>query len=993
MALPNTLVRRLADALDRRGTTPFLFLYDQDGRHRAISYAEVIGRAAAWARRYQALGLPDRSRVVVILEHSLDVYAAFTGALLANLVPSMFAHPSPKQSAHDYVRTLRTLMAGAAPSALVTAPALAERLPALLRDVSPAPALVSPEDVGVDDVDTRMATAEAFASSAASRPEDVAFIQYSSGTTGLKKAVAITHQALLWQIDHYAEAISLSQDDVIASWLPLYHDMGLICCAMLPLVTATPVAALSPFDWVRRPALLLDAVTAHRATLCWLPNFAYNFLAKNVRDEDLARVDLRSLRGLVNCSEPIMAGSHDLFTARFVPHGLRPEALATSYAMAENTFAVTSGGFDAPLVQDIVDARALAAGRAMSVAASHPDAKTLISSGSALPETEARILSDTGVALPDRQIGEISIASPALFGGYEGEPAPAIIGDRFRTGDLGYLADGQLYVTGRKKDLIIVGGKNLFPQDIEAAMQDVAGTIPGRVVAFGVTNETTGSERVVVIAETHETEPGRRTALAAAIRQRVAQGADVAVDDVCLVEHMWLRKSSSGKLARGANRDRYLQLVVARDIHATATTAATPTLAKTAAEPGNLRFAVPVLNIVRRLLGAKVPDGFGPDDPLITSGLIDSLGLATLVLELETTFDLRIPGTSLDVSHFRNVWAITHLLERLASGETRRERIQEANGVQQIDDRDKACARFLEVDRPVDLLLLGSSRARHLSPHVARRHGWRAFNFWLANARAEDWYVAARFVLDHSAAPPRAIVLPLDVEGFSNTADISVRLAYSRHLTPYLRTTDGWNLPGLATPESTPGDHRFASIRNQFKIGQGDPWMMTAWDGAHTDRYVGDTRGDDHRPALTLADPLDRHELYTLRMQGFTALDPRRLRYFDELLRICFDRHIRVIAGLSPLHPALDAFLSETTTYAARLAELIARLDTIRHPLFTFHDTRVPSRFGGSDQDFQDAAHCGPANADRLLDFLLSRGMPQGGTAPDLTADIREPVA
>jgi acyl-CoA synthetase (AMP-forming)/AMP-acid ligase II/acyl carrier protein len=981
MSLPITVVGRIADCLHRRRSKPFLFLYDRDGSHSAFSYGEVIGRSAAWAAHYRDLRLPARSRVVVVLDHSLDTYAAFVGAVLANLVPSMFAPPSPKQSVDDYFRTLGLLVVKAAPSAIVCARELSVPLRPTIEAMALPPTFVTPE---------RITTCTEIPLAVEHQPEDVAFVQYSSGTTGLKKAVAITHQALLWQIDRYAEAINLSQDDVIASWLPLYHDMGLICCALLPLVTATPVAAISPFDWVRRPALLLDAVTAHRATLCWLPNFAYNFLAKNVRDEDLARVDLRSLRGLVNCSEPIMAGSHDLFTARYVPHGLRPAALATSYAMAENTFAVTSGGFDAPLGRDVVDASALAAGSATPIAADHREAKTLISSGSALPDTEVRILSDTGMALPDRQIGEISIASPALFGGYEDEDAPSVIGDRFRTGDLGYLANGQLYVTGRKKDLIIVGGKNLFPQDIETVIDDVDGVIPGRAAAFGVEDAVSGTERLVIVAETQETEPSRLASLESTIRERVAARADVAINEVCLVEHMWLTKSSSGKMARAVNRQRYLQLAAERASRTAAVVASAPVVqAPPASEPGNLRFALPVLGILQRLLGPRLPEGFGPNDPLITSGLLDSLSLATLVLQVEDAFGVRIPVTCLDVSHFRNVWAITRLLDHLASGETRRERIQEVNGVQQTDDRDKASARFQEIDVPVELLILGSSRVRHMSPQIARRHGLNAFNFWLFGARAEDWYCALQFVLRHATTPPRAVVLAVDIEAFSNSLEISPRLALSQYLARYLHSEEEWVLPGMVIPALTQDDPRFASIRNQFSLGQGNPELMLAWEQYQTDRFI-DAADEQERPALMIADPHAHHELYTLRMQGFTALDPRRVRYFRELLQHCFARNIRVICSLAPLHPVLDAFLSETTTYATRLADLIALLNDIRNPLFTFCDTRVPSSFGGNSDDFQDAAHPGPRNSDRLLDFLLATQNFDRRTAGGVSGDARE---
>src|SRR6185436_5952012 len=186
-----------------------------------------------------------------------------------------------------------------------------------------------------------------------------ALLQHSSGTTGLQKGVALSHRAVLNQLDRYAESIRLSAGDTIVSWLPLYHDMGLIAGFVMPIVSQTPLVLMSPFDWVRAPYRLLQAVSQFHGTLAWLPNFAYNFCAQKSRDRDLQGVDLSSWRAVINCSEPMRWESHQAFLKRFAPYGLRAEALATCYAMAENVFAVTQGGFDEPVAVDLVDRRAL----------------------------------------------------------------------------------------------------------------------------------------------------------------------------------------------------------------------------------------------------------------------------------------------------------------------------------------------------------------------------------------------------------------------------------------------------------------------------------------------------------------------------------------------------------------------------------------------------------------------------------------------------------
>jgi len=325
---------------------------------------------------------------------------------------------------------------------------------------------------------------------------DALFLQFSSGTTGLKKGVAVSAKALLWQVDTYADRIGLREGDRIASWLPLYHDMGLIACFFLPLLRGVPLVAMSPFEWVAHPEMLLDAVTRHRASLAWLPNFAYNLLA--ARAGAAAGADLSSLRALINCSEPVLESSHRLFLERFAPVGLRREALASCYALAENTFAVTSGGIERPLATETRDGR------------------VLVSSGRALPETAIRVLDPHGSPLAEGEMGEIAIATPCLFSGYVGNPqetAASLKAGWFHTGDLGFLRDGELFVAGRIKDLLIIGGRNFYPQDVEALVDEVPGVIPGRCVALGVDDAALGTQVLVVIAEARLPEGAARDEL------------------------------------------------------------------------------------------------------------------------------------------------------------------------------------------------------------------------------------------------------------------------------------------------------------------------------------------------------------------------------------------------------------------------------------------------------------------------------------------------
>ena len=621
----NNTAGRIVMNLERReADNEFLRLVYNDRPDEPLTYRELIERARAWQSYFLQAGLEPGDRVIVVLRHSVDLYAAYIGALLGGMVPAMFSYPSPKFSEHEYSRTVGTLLERTRARVIVCFAELgasfAQHLPpgGGTRIVAPQDVVAPPQRPPIVDC---VAT-------------DVAFLQFSSGTTGIKKGVAVTHAALLGHIDAYARAIRLGPQDRIASWLPLYHDMGLITCFFLPLIMMVPVVAMCPFEWVKRPAMWLRAVSRHRATLAWLPNFAFSFLARTVPDHELDAVDLSSLRGLVNCSEPLMAASLEGFAERFAPFGFDRRSFAASYAMAENTFAVTSGGFGQPVKLDWIDGEALRReGACRPVPASAPGAVATVSSGQALPDTTIGIIDSEGTQLGERRIGEIVVRSPALMKEYDNNgdaTAESLRDGAFHTGDLGYFVDGELFVTGRKKDLIIIGGRNIYPQDIEAAVARVDGIMAGRVVACGRSDPRIGTEALVILAETEESDPGKRATIEQTIRKTVVALTDCAPSDIRLLAPRWLLKSSSGKPARQANFERYEQL-------AQADGTAAETAMTSVSAPGELLRIV--RECVRRVADAqRRGHAVRLDDAtsFSRSGLIDSFGLAELLVMLET---------------------------------------------------------------------------------------------------------------------------------------------------------------------------------------------------------------------------------------------------------------------------------------------------------------------------------------------------------------------
>ncbi|HEX7976286.1 MAG TPA: AMP-binding protein [Anaerolineales bacterium] len=542
-----------------------LYLLFNRQPEQPISMRHLIEGAAGYACSLEQAGIQPGEVVVLILQHGESLAYAFFGAVLRGAIPAIMPFLTEKLSPERYRDSLKSLFEITSPAAAITdRESLAEVQAAARTDqASSIRAILTADEIAPLKEADPAASPEAFAGLERS-PDETVLLQHSSGTTGLQKGVALSHQAVFNQLKNYRSALRLASSDVIVSWLPLYHDMGLIAGFLLPILSQVPLVLMSPFDWVRAPYRLLQAASHYRGTLCWLPNFAYNFCAQKIRERDLEGVDLSSLRAVINCSEPMHWKSHEMFLERFQPYGLQAQALATCYAMAENVFAVTQGGLDGPVAVDAIDQQALLSRQRAEPASDPETAVRMLSAGRPLANVQLQIFDDQVRPLPERCIGEIALSSDCMLTGYYHRPdqtRKAFHGGWYLTGDLGYLAGGELYVTGRKKDLIIVGGKNIYPQDLERLACEVDGVHPGRVVAFGVFNDYTGTEDVVLVAESDEDPTGQpETAerIAAEIRQRVTRGSDIALRYVQIVERNWLLKTSSGKVARSANREKYI---------------------------------------------------------------------------------------------------------------------------------------------------------------------------------------------------------------------------------------------------------------------------------------------------------------------------------------------------------------------------------------------------------------------------------------------------
>lgn len=556
----STLAQKLLQLYERAPQSIAVrLLYNQEPE-RVITYSRLIDRSADYAAALHNKGIKPGEVVILILQHGEDLLYAFFGAILQGSIPAIMPFLTEKLSPEQYRLSLSALFDISSPAAVVTYPEfLGEVQQAIKPDGSVRVVLVS------NQIAPKSEFIASFYETGIKRlPEDIVLIQHSSGTTGLQKGVALSHTAVLNQLESYSRALNLNPSDVIVSWLPLYHDMGLIAGFLLPILFNIPLILLSPFDWVRAPHKLLQAITNYKGTLSWLPNFAYNFCAQKIRSPDLEGVDLSTWRAVSNCSEPMVWKSHQMFLDRFGPYGLRSSAMTTCYAMAENVFAVSQGGINEPVTIDQISQRGLLIDRIATTAKTAEETIKMLSAGHPIDNTHIKILNQHHIEVEDRHLGEIAISSDCMLTGYYRRPdlsSKAFHEGWYLTGDLGYLAKGEVYITGRKKDLIIVGGKNIYPQDLETLASEIKGVHPGRVVAFGVPNEATGTEDVVIIAEV-DTDDFENSSdldrISDEIRMRVTRGSDIALRLVKLVKRGWLIKTSSGKIARNANREQYL---------------------------------------------------------------------------------------------------------------------------------------------------------------------------------------------------------------------------------------------------------------------------------------------------------------------------------------------------------------------------------------------------------------------------------------------------
>ena len=543
----------------RAETTPeqeHLLLYDDHERLSTLSFAELSAGASAVAQGLSARGIRRGDAVALMLPTGREFFFAFLGTLLEGAIPVPLYPPFRADRIEEYAQRQTAILRNAEARALVTFREV-ERLARLLKPRVNTLSVVA-------TVEQLAAQSSRRAPSTVAHADDPALIQYTSGSTGDPRGVVVTHGALLANLRAIGQGTQVRRDDVVVCWLPLYHDMGLIGCWLFALYYGLPMVTLSPLAFLRRPERWLWAFHRHRGTLSPAPNFAYELCVRKVSDAAAAGLDLSSWRVALNGAEPISPETLERFATRYAAHGFRPEAMMPVYGLAECTVALTFAPLGRAPQLDLVDRDTFQkTKRAERAPMSDASALRFVSVGRALAGHEVRIVDDNDQPLLERQEGHVQFRGASAMQGYHRNPEATAAAQTpdgwYLTGDLGYVADGELYITGRVKDLIIRAGRNIYPQEVEELAAAVEGVRRGCVAAFAVAEPRSGTESLVLVAETRETDATVRARISAEIMRRVNSTARVSPDVVRLVPPQSIPKTPSGKLRRSACRELYLR--------------------------------------------------------------------------------------------------------------------------------------------------------------------------------------------------------------------------------------------------------------------------------------------------------------------------------------------------------------------------------------------------------------------------------------------------
>ncbi|MGB5081017.1 MAG: AMP-binding protein, partial [Burkholderiales bacterium] len=549
-----TLIEVLQWHLARHPERPHIVLQEESGEEQTVTYAALDRAARAVAAGLLARDLEPRGTVAIMLPTGVEYFYSFFGVLLAGGVPVPIYPPARASQIEDHLRRHAGILSNALVEILITVP-----------QAKPLALLLKPQVRTLKNVATpeELANPGPVAIAPRVKPQDVAMLQYTSGSTGNPKGVILTHANLLTNIRAMGRTLRVTPDDVFVSWLPLYHDMGLIGAWMGSLIYGFKYPVMSPLTFLARPERWLWTIHRHRGTLSGGPNFCYELALRKVEDAHIEGLDLSSWRFAFNGAEPVSPDTMAAFSRRLSPYGFRPEAMTPCYGLAEATLGVsfTQPG-RGPRVDRVERESFTRGGRAIPVSDPGASALAFVACGQPLPGHQVRIVDGSDRELAEREEGHLQFSGPSITSGYYRNPEATrelLHGEWIDTGDYGYVAEGEVYVTGRVKDTIIRAGRNIYPYELEEAVGALEGIRKGCVAVFGAKDAHSGTERVIVLAETRATGGVEREQLRERIDEIAVRLIGAPADEIVLAPPQSVLKTSSGKIRRAASRELYVK--------------------------------------------------------------------------------------------------------------------------------------------------------------------------------------------------------------------------------------------------------------------------------------------------------------------------------------------------------------------------------------------------------------------------------------------------
>jgi fatty-acyl-CoA synthase len=542
MTTARTLAAALADRARREPSAVAYYLPDEPGGEVRLTVADLARLASAAGVALASAGLGRGDRVCLCLDTSPELLAALYGTALVGATAMLAEPPLTPSRRRVWLDRLRRIVDVAQPTTLVCAPELRESAEA---EFGPLGVVVTCPPFGDGTLGRPVLDAD---------PQEPIVIQFTSGTTSAAKGIVLSHRAVLAAVAAIGMAVPYQRGDLTVCWLPLHHDMGLVGSTLSPFLHDVPAVLIRPLSFGMRPASWLRLLHQYRGTVSAAPNFAYQLITSRVQKVDLAGLDLRHWRVALNGAEVVAASTVLDFQQAMGRYGFAPEALRPCYGMAEVGLAITFAPPDRRARIDRLSRTALADRGRAEPALSELDAQDLVSCGRPVPGTRVRVVDEHGQTLPEGAAGTILTASESMMTGYlglSGHRADALRDGWLNTGDLGFFLDGELFVTGRAKDVIIIAGRNYHPQPFELAATMVDGVRPNGAAAVGLPDADTGTERLTVVVETkfyHDAEPAAQ--VRRAVERMVASHTGVPPSRVVTVRPGSLPRTSSGKTQR-----------------------------------------------------------------------------------------------------------------------------------------------------------------------------------------------------------------------------------------------------------------------------------------------------------------------------------------------------------------------------------------------------------------------------------------------------------